>query len=668
MSAVKSRLYVGEVNHTRCGPVVHRFSYPFYTYALDLAELPLLRKQLRFFGHNKFNLVSLYDKDYIPGKEGTIEEKLRSYLSAKGISRSITRIELITGLRYFGYIFNPVNFYRCFGEDGSLVAAVAEVNNTFGETHLYILDELTQQGAGSFASATGAKEFHVSPFNDMKGDYRFYFSDSPDRLDIRVNMVKDGKTVFTSQLCGDGVLLNSKNLLKTIGAYPITALLTVPRITAQAIKLSFGKKLPVYTKPIASSPMTIQTVPPSWYQKLCVSLGFRFLSSMKHGCLTLSFPDGTEHVFGDRNSDLKATMFIRNYDFFLRSILFGDIGFGESYVDGQWDADSLTNVLRIFLENEEDTDDRSIFFSYLGRVVNTLRHLIRDNSRTGSKKNISAHYDMSNDLFSTFLDPSMTYSCGYYATPHDDLATCQKNKIQRIIDKARITKADHVLEIGCGWGSFAITAAKQTGCRVTGLTLSQEQQKLARERAEAEGVSHLVDFQLKDYRDVREKYDKIVSIEMLEAVGHRHLGDFFATCDRVLHQHGLAVLQVITFPDYKYGLYRRGCDWIQKYIFPGGLCPSMTAMSEAISKRSKFVVEDIENIGVHYARTLAEWRVKFDGSHKKLKLMGFDDNFNRIWHYYLSYCEAGFATRFLGTMQIVLTRTKNKSLPLAPGY
>ncbi len=692
---MKSRIVIGEVMHQRCAPVVHEFTYPVYMYAFDLDELEELDQKVHCFGYNRLAVVSLRDRDFIPGRDGSIREKLCGLLNEKGIKENVHKIDLITAARYFNYVFNPVSFYCCYRADESLICAAAEVRNTFGESHLYILDRQTEGGSESFAQFRCGKEFHVSPFNDMKGDYRFYIKDLGDSIDVRVNIVREeaiakvaivreargkevkgrekrgdqegaahgGKAVFVTRLSGKTIPLNSRNLLKTILWYPVTAHLSIPRIMWQAAKLRFGKGLRVYTKPIAGSEMTLRKAPPSFVQRVCLRIGRRFLAKFHTGCLTVAFPCGHQEMYGDIDSPLRATLFVKNYDFFLRSILAGDIGFGESFVDDQWDADDLVSLLRIFVENSDIADDRTLLLSYIGRFFNRVLHFGNRNSRNRSRTNISRHYDLSNELFSNFLDRSMMYSCAKFSSDDESLEEAQENKISALIEKARLTKDDHVLEIGSGWGTFAIEAAKRTGCRVTSITLSEEQRSWAIDRVKNERLEDRVSIELCDYRAVSGQYDKIVSIEMLEAVGHEYLGKFFSVCDRVLKPHGLLVVQVITIPDQKYDVYRKGCDWIQKYIFPGGLCPSLTALCNATSGYSSFVIEDVENIGAHYAKTLQEWRDRYQANWPRIRSLGFDERFQRMWGYYLSYCEAGFATRTLNTLQLVLTKPNNKNLP-----
>ena len=659
---LNSRIYDGELMHMRCAPVSHRFDYPFYTCAIDVEEIEKLDNQLSLFSYNRFNVVSLHDKDHVPSGEDSIREKLDELFEQHEALAQSSRIELITSLRYFGYVFNPVNFYCCFDESDELIGVVTEVNNTFGETHLYVLSEQVREQKNRFKIYSWPKEFHVSPFNNMDGDYYFYFLVNRQELDIRINMERDGKICFTSRLCGSALPLSNRNLLKTLVKFPLSTALTMPRIISQAARLYFVKNLPVYTKPIAASEMTIRRKSAGILQRAALSLCMKYFSRFKNGCLAFEFPDRQKLQFGVSGARPNAVINVGNYDLFWRSLLFGDVGFGESYVDKQWDADNLCSVFEVFIANKSCADDRSLFISRVGKFLNRLTHLGRSNSRKQSKNNIRAHYDLGNDLFSSFLDQSMTYSCAKFSPGSKDLYDAQLNKLNAIIEKADIRSTDHVLEIGCGWGSFAAAAAKNTGCRVTGVTLSQQQYEYAKQRVEREGLSDRVEILLCDYRELSGKFDKIVSIEMLEAVGHEYLGEYFAKCDSLLKPNGLAVLQVITFPDQQYEDYRQDSDWIQKYIFPGGICPSLSAILAAVTDNSSFVVDNVENIGPHYAATLRIWQERFDANYSKLKKHGYDEKFYRMWKYYLSYCEAGFRSNMLGTLQIVLNRPVSENV------
>ncbi len=295
-------------------------------------------------------------------------------------------------------------------------------------------------------------------------------------------------------------------------------------------------------------------------------------------------------------------------------------------------------------------------------ALEKLRYLARRNTLPGSRRNIHRHYDLSNAFFQTFLDDSMAYSCALFSHPGESLEAAQRNKYRSIIEKARIGAGDHVLEIGCGWGGFALEAVRRCGCRVTGITLSRDQHRLARERVREAGLQERIDILFHDYRSIRGRFDKIVSIEMLEAVGHGYFGAFFKRLDRLLAPGGIAVIQVITIPDRRYDAYRRSHDWVRKHIFPGGLLPSLTILTRSMTRHSGLMVDHLENIGDHYALTLAEWHRRFTADRDQAARLGFDRRFQRKWAYYLGTCEAGFRERVLGDLQLVLTREGNRSL------
>jgi len=666
---VNSKICIGEISHARLDPLKHSFSYPIVFAKFDLDELEELSCTNSLFSYNKFNALSFCDDDYLPGREGSVKQRALSFFDEELVEK-ISKVELVTVPRVFSKVFNPVSFYRLYDKNSNLCAALAEVNNTFKETHVYVLDDENREHSPSskFVKFGYKKQFHVSPFNDLEGDYEFFFDEATSQIDLRVNIVKNGKTVFTTRMCGEPLAFDFKNMLKIIPRLFYSAHAVLPRITWEAAKLYWGKKLHVYSKPIAKSQMTIRKSGPSFLQKFAMKQVVSLLSKTKGGFLELSFPDDTKHFFGEKELPLKANIKIKNYDFFVNCLLKADVGFGESYVDGHFETKDLTSLLTLFKKSTEQYDPRRMPSTIIPRAIGYLQHVLRRNSKARSTSNIRAHYDLSNEMFSKFLDPSLTYSCGIFKKAEDDLAKAQKNKIHAMIEKAQISKDDHVLEIGCGWGGFAIEAVKSTGCRVTGITLSKEQYDLAKKRVREEGLEDRIELLIQDYRTLNQTFDKVVSIEMLEAVGHEYLGVFFKVCERVLAKDGLAALQVITIPEQRYAQYRRNCDWIQKYIFPGGHCPSLQALSNAIQKNSDFIIEDIDNIGVHYARTLREWRLKYQENKDSLKELGFDARFDRIWEYYFCYCEAGFATRSLQTLQLVLARPNTQSLPLCVGY
>ncbi|NUN70803.1 MAG: class I SAM-dependent methyltransferase [Bacteroidetes bacterium] len=397
------------------------------------------------------------------------------------------------------------------------------------------------------------------------------------------------------------------------------------------------------------------------------TIALKLLSGLTKGSLTITMPDGEVIRIGGGDGSVKATLQIRNSDMFRKSILYGDIGFGESYVDGDWDTDSVTNFISWWILNYENNPALSGSrrkFSPMGflQFLDRIGHLFRSNTKSGARKNIADHYDLSNDFYSLWLDPSMTYSSAHFRNGASTLEEGQFQKYDRLCRKLRLSADDHVLEIGSGWGGFAVHAVKHYGCRITTITISKEQFAYAQERFIREGVADRVEIKLMDYRDVTGEFDKIVSIEMLEAVGHEFLPAYFGKVQQLLKQNGIAGFQVITSPDARYDEFRKGVDFIQTHIFPGTLLPSIKAMNDAVHRTGEMHLIDLKDFGKDYARTLALWREEFNRKLTKVKELGFDDRFIRKWNYYLSYCEAGFAMRNISVVQMIYSRPNNFSL------
>lgn len=659
---MNSQLFESVVEHTRFHPVDHNLRYGMYVYAIDLDDLAKLDRRLPLFGYNRWRPVSLWDADYLSRGRAPLRQKLNTLISPLVTPESVDRAILVTAPRYLGYIFNPVSFYFCYDAAGEPCVMVAEVNNTFGERHAYVLPVDAASGRSFPLRFTAEKKFHVSPFNDVDGKYRFVFNDIRENLDISITLEKENRPILEARLTGRPKPLTAYEQLKIVLKHPLVPHLTVPRIYKEAFKLRFAKKLFYYAKPVPGDAMTLRRNPPTRIQRKALALVTDYLARADRGALAVQYPDGTERRFGAPVVGPPVKMHINDYRFFSRVVLGGDIGFGESFVVGEWDSDDVVGVVRFFIQNRHQVDDGRFATAVVSRLLETIRHRTRRNTLPGSRKNIPRHYDLSNDFFRLFLDPTMAYSSAVYARPEDDLETAQRNKFARIIGKARITAADHVLEIGCGWGGFAIEAVRQTGCRVTGITVSPAQYALARERVTAAGLSERIDIQLMDYRRITGRYDKIISIEMLEAVGHDYYGRYFQCLDSLLKPDGIVVLQTITISDRHYEQYRRESDWIRKHIFPGGHLPSTTALAAAMTRHSFLMIEHLENIGSHYAMTLADWRRRFVANRGKLPAMGFDKAFERKWLYYLTSCEAGFREGVLGDIQMVLTREGNAAL------
>lgn len=346
---------------------------------------------------------------------------------------------------------------------------------------------------------------------------------------------------------------------------------------------------------------------------------------------------------------------------FYSAVLFdGSLGAARSWFESGWDCDDLVRLLRLMVQNLCLLDGMDSGLATTGQALARSRHALRRNSRQGSARNIHAHYDLGNDFFATFLDKSMTYSCAVFDSESTSLERAQKLKLDRICKMLRLSPADDVVEIGSGWGSFAIHAAREYGCRVTTTTISKAQHELACRMVEEAGLSSKVTVLLSDYRELPacfpRRFDKLASIEMIEAVGHRYLPQFFETCSALLRDGGAMVLQAITMPGQRYKRYLRSSDFIQTHIFPGSCCPSANAILDAVVEASDFRLTHMADIGPHYSRTLAHWRSSLEVRWPTLRKEGYSEQFLRMWQYYFAYCEAGFAEHYTGTMQMLLEK------------
>jgi cyclopropane-fatty-acyl-phospholipid synthase len=659
---MNSKLYTGIVEHERFHPASHRLTYKLYMYALDLAELEALDQRFPLFGHNRLRPVSVYDRDYLGRQPMSIRRKVLEQVSAHVSTDDVDRIVLATSPRLLGYVFNPASFYFCFSRSGRLLVALTEVNNTFGEKHVYVLSDNLQVNGEFPARFQADKAFHVSPFNNMDGAYQFTFADIREKLDICIDLHRKGEHILRAHLQGDPLPLTPFNHMKTVLRHPIRPHLTISRIYREAFKLFFIRRLAFFSKPVPRSPMTIGRLPPTTIQRYCMTLILDHLAKAAHGRLRVTFPDSSTVDFGEQDHPGRAHMTINDYRFFSRVALGSDIGLGEAFMFDEWDTDDIPAVLCFFIRNRQKLKDGDFKEGLMVQALEKLRFFSRANTLTGSRRNIRRHYDLSNAFFQTFLDDSMAYSSAIFNHPGERLEAAQQNKYRTIIDKLQLGADDHLLEIGCGWGGFAIEAVRRTGCRITGITISRDQSHLARERVRQAGLQDRIHILFRDYRKMNGRFDKIVSIEMLEAVGHAYYGTFFRQLDRLLAPDGMVVIQTITIPDQRYDTYRKTHDWIQKHIFPGGLLPSLTVLTRAMTRHSSLMVDHVENIGSHYATTLARWHRRFKANQDQVTQLGFDRIFQRKWAYYLGSCEAGFRERVLGDLQLVLTREGNTRL------
>lgn len=391
-------------------------------------------------------------------------------------------------------------------------------------------------------------------------------------------------------------------------------------------------------------------------QKQAKKLFLRTLEDIRGGFLEVVCPDAT-YAFGEPGAALRAMAVIHDERFFVRALSGADIGFGESYMDGDWTTPDLVALVQIAVRNLRTFDSRNRFASLLRGLVSRVQHALRSNSISGSKKNIRAHYDLGNDFYALFLGEQMVYSSAYFAQEEESLEAAQTRKLDMICRKLRLQPGDRVLEIGCGWGGFAIYAAKQFGAHVTGITISEEQFKFAAKRISGQEFEKgSVSLLLEDYRKVRGQFDKIVSIEMFEAVGLEKYDAFFGACDRLLVRDGSMLLQTITLQDQQFASYRKRVDWIQKYIFPGSELASWSEIHRSLARATQMSPIHSESFGMHYARTLALWRERFFQKLNAVHRLGFDERFTRMWDFYLGWCEGAFRERYINVAQLVFAK------------
>lgn len=377
------------------------------------------------------------------------------------------------------------------------------------------------------------------------------------------------------------------------------------------------------------------------------------LLNIKGGAIDVTTPSGETLRFGD-DDRAPIALVVKDYRFANRVLKNGDIGFAEAWMAHEWETSDLSGLLTLLADNVERFK-RLLTGNFFGKTVNWIRHLSRDNTREGSRRNIHEHYDLGNRFYEAWLDPSMTYSSARFDATVADLEAGQRAKYKALAEHLDLKPGDHVLEIGCGWGGFAEFAAREYGVRVTGITISEEQLAYAKARMERAGLADRVDIRIQDYRDVEGQFDKVASIEMFEAVGERHWATYFGKIADVLKPGGRAALQIITIKNDLFDSYRKRADFIQRYVFPGGMLASVERLKEETAKAG-LAWRKAEAFGQSYAVTLAEWSRRFQAKWQDIRAMGFDERFKQLWLFYLSYCEAGFRTGRTDVVQLELAK------------
>ena len=384
-------------------------------------------------------------------------------------------------------------------------------------------------------------------------------------------------------------------------------------------------------------------------------------AAVTQGVLTVKLPGGRVKTFGNGRGR-EASIEVHDAQFFTRVVTGGEVALGDSYMDGWWTTPDLVSLVALMLDNREALGQLPSWLSWVSRTLEMLAHQRRDNSRTGSRKNIHEHYDLGNDFFSLFLDARKQYSCAVYDAAHPSLEAAQTNKLRVICDQLELRPGDRLLEIGTGWGGLAAFAAQEYGCHVTTTTISPEQFAYASQLFARLGIDWRIDLRLQDYRDLTGTFDKIVSVEMFEAVGVKHYDDFFGACDRLLSPTGAMLMQTITVDDWRFAEYLSTPSWIAKRIFPGSELASVEEILKSLARVSRLGLHHAQEIGPHYALTLREWRARFWSRIDEVRAQGFDERFIRMWDLYLAYCEAAFQEGHIGNVQLMFTKTRKGRL------
>lgn len=367
-----------------------------------------------------------------------------------------------------------------------------------------------------------------------------------------------------------------------------------------------------------------------------------------------------EFVFGDSDSDLTATITLNNENFYSDVAFQGSVGAAESYIAGDWECDDLTHLIQVFVRNRDLLDEMEGGSASVKNALLKIGHFFNKNTLQGSRKNIAGHYDLGNELFKQFLDSTMMYSSAIYQSADEDLELASERKLRVICEKLNLQASDHVVEIGTGWGGFAVFAAQNYGCRITTTTISDEQHAFAAEKIAQLGLSDKITLLKKDYRLLEGQFDKLVSIEMIEAVGHHFLETYLDKCSQLLKSDGIGLIQAITIEDHRYEQALNSVDFIKKYIFPGSFIPSVGAIVTANAKATNMKLVNLEDFGESYAYTLRDWRRKFDQNIDAIEAAGYDQDFQRMWRFYFSYCEGGFKERAISDVHLVFAKPDNK--------
>ena len=654
-------LYRTRITHLRRAPVHHYFEHRSYSWYVDVDQLPRLPRWLRPFA--RFDA-----RDHFDGEPNdTLRQRIDAFLADRGIDLRGGTITALLQARVLGYVFNPLSLYWCHDADGVLRHVVAEVHNTYGGRHAYLLPPDDGQ------PAMVMKKLYVSPFNDVDG-YYLVRAPLPDaELDVTISLHRENQPAFVATLRGeqttgqhrrdpaaaaggtagtaDGGVGNSgagHHAVAAPGSGGAASRGDRKRKGRAAVSVDIAGTVGSTVDSVRWP--DVARVPAGPLSVVSGSIADRlFRRAAARLPVRLVYPDGT--VVGAADPTL-PTMVIHRPEAMARRIgRYGLIGFGESYMAGEWSSDDLGGFITEFAKSVADLVP--VPLQRLRPFAVVRPPLSQHNSPAQARRNIAEHYDLSNELFAVFLDETMTYSSALFETlpaTQARLADAQRRKIDRLLDAARVGPGSRVLEIGTGWGELCIRAAAR-GAHVRSVTLSAEQQRLAQHRVVAAGLADRVEIELRDYRETDGRYDAVLSVEMIEAVGYRFWPTYFQTLERLVAPGGRVAIQAITMPHDRMLATRNTYTWIQKYIFPGGLLPSTEAIVGITERHTRLRTVDMLSLRPHYAETLRLWRERFLKRRDAVAALGFDDAFQRMWELYLAYSEAGFRSGYLDVYQ-----------------
>lgn len=644
-----SALYAGEIRHRRLGTPAQEFTHPVSFLYADLAELPgLLGGRLV---RPAPGLVRLRRRDLLGGTghlptagavRALVEER-----SGRPAPRGAIRV--LTSPRTLGTAFNPVSLYYCFDEGEALDAVVAEVTSTpWLQRHAYVL-----RAAGDERVLRGehAKVLHVSPFQHM--DHRHVWAITPPGETLSVHIENhvgtDGGKDFDATLSLRREELTPAALRRTVRRHPAGALRTLGLIYGHAAALKL-KGAPHFRPPAPATPRTTMTPAQSAARRAVLAV----LGRLGTGRLELVEPDGRRHLLGP-GGEPHAIAQLNDPQAWV-ALLRGSRGLGQSYTDGLWDSPELTDVVRLAARNVQHLDEIRRRIQAVRVPYQHLRGLRGRVTEERGRSDIHAHYDLGNDLFELMLDETMMYSAGSFSSPEATLRDASLEKLELVCDKLDLRPGDRILEIGAGWGGFAIHAAATRGCHVTTTTISVEQHAYAVEKVRAAGVEDRVSVLLEDYRDLTGTYDRVVSLEMVEAVGWQDFPTFFRVCSDRLSRDGAMLLQAITMDDRAYEVEKASNSFIREQIFPSGCLPSQAVIAKCLNTETDLRMAHHEDLTGDYVHTLHHWRKNISASTERLEELGYDERFRRLWTFYLCYCEGGFAERRIGVGQSLLAK------------